>query len=213
MAIPKTREHPPAEEPPSFRARVERLGARICELKAATERQAALFREALREFATHWLREAAKKVAVSQHAVTLGLGETRIAALKREIEERVRGLEDVIAREFAPARALDTQAASSGQVAALIHRRFEEGVRRVLAVLGPLLEKAGYARDEHWVEAEPAEGGRPRFAGALDLPPDLRELMEKIAEAITEQKVAEAKIAYYDKQSEKELAAELWERA
>jgi hypothetical protein len=186
--------------------RVEWLGRRICELKEATTRDLGVFRAALREFAAGWYRETAKRVAVGQSAVTLGLGRHRIHDLKAEIEARILGLEEAIDREFSVDSALEAaRAASSGQVAPVIARRFEDGIRHVLAGLGATLEKYGYARDEHWLD-----GAHRR---PLELPPDLRDRMDQIAEAIAEQKVAEAKIAYYDRQHDREIAADLWENS
>ena len=79
--------------------------------------------------------------------------------------------------------------------------------------MNPILDRAGYARDDSWIEAEPADGARGRYSHAVELPPDLADQIGKVAEAITDMKVAEAKIAYYDRQRDKERAAEAWDNA
>lgn len=215
MGIPKTREGPRdrPEEAQPYPARIEDLGRRICELGQNTERELAAFRQELRDYAATWMRETARKVAVAQNAVTLSLGRAKIGALKRELDDRIVYLDDAIAKEFTIDRYAGVREASSGQVSAVIERRFEDGVRRILAQLGPILERAGYARDEHFVDVDAPEGQRTRHPLQLDLPSALEERISRIAEWITEQKVAEAKIAYYDKQRDKEIAAELWDNS
>ncbi len=196
-----------------YPARVKELVEHIRELKAGIVSGLAVFREALKEFSGQWMREAAKRTAIAQNTRTLALGRGEIAKLKRAIEEHLGGLEPVIGEEFTLEKYGDAAPASSGQVSALVERRFERGIRTVLATLGPVLERAGYVRDEHWVDAEAPEGQRGRYPYVLELPPDLSDLISKVAEAITDVKVAEAKIAYFDKQRDKELAAELWDRS
>ena len=212
---PVKREAPPVERPEDlpYPARIQALGAKITELTGRVDREIGTLREALTQWAQVWMRDVAKKVAIAQNAVTLGLGRPRIGQLKREIDERAAAVPAAVAREFTVARYADVTSASSGQVSAVIERRFEDGIRRILQPLGPVLERAGYHRDEHWVEVEPAEGQRTRYPHVLELPPDLHDLIGRIAEAITDQKVAEAKITYYDKQRDKEIAAELWEQS
>jgi nucleoid-associated protein YgaU len=193
-------------------ATIDGLARRLADLEAQARRDLGTFRAALREFAGPWFRETAKRVAVSQAQATMALGRERIAATKRAIEERIQGLEAAIAKEFTPERYTATNGASSGQVAPLIERRFETGIRRVLSTLFPVLEAAGYARDEHWLEVEPPqEPPRGRYRTPLELPPDIRDLIGKIVEALTEERVVEAKIEYFGKQREKETAARLWE--
>ncbi len=187
------------------------LARRREELRAAARRDLDLFREALREFAAQWIRETARRIAISQPEVTIGLGRERIAALKREVEAAIKGLDREIAREFTPERYADAQGASSGQVPPLLERRFEGGIRRVLALLYPIMKAAGYAPDDRWIEAEPADPARSRYRAPLELSPDIRELIGRIVEAIAEERVVDAKLAYCDRQRQKEAAARLWE--
>jgi hypothetical protein len=157
------------------------------------------------------MRDAARRVAVSQSAVTLGLGRERIAGLKRAIEDRIAGLEAAIAREFVPERYATAEGASSGQVAPLLERRFEAGVRKVLATVYGTLEAHGYRREQPWLDGEADDATRGRLKAHVELPPDLRDLIGRVIESVTEECVVEAKISYFERQHEKEIAAQLWE--
>lgn len=196
-----------------FPAKVRELEAEIRELKARIVTGIAIFREALKEWSGQWMRENAKRVAISQNGRTLALGRGEIARLKRDIDAHIHTLEGPIDEEFTLERYGDAGSASSGQVHTVIERRFEAGIRKVLATLGPVLVRAGYAHDDHFVESEPPEPGRTRYPHSLELPPDLRDHISKVSDAITDVKVTEAKIGYLDKQRDKQLAAELWENS
>ncbi len=204
--------NPVVRSEPSTRLRD--LGVRVCELDRDIEADLVLFRAGLAEFAAGWMREHARRIAVSQNQVTLKLGRKRVAELKGQIDDHIRIVPDLIESEFTLERYGQGIQGSSGQVSAVVARQFEQGVRRVLATVYPVLEDSGYARDEHFLDDEPAGASpRPRFAPPFELPPDLDDLVQRIADRVTDRKVVEAKIAAHEVQSHKVQAARLWDEA
>lgn len=195
--------------------RLDDLGVRILEIDRDIEADLVLFRAGLAEFAGTWMRDNARRVAVSQNPVTLKLGRKRVSELKGQIDDHIRVAPDLIDREFTLERYGQGIQGSSGQVSAVVARGFEQGVRHILATVGPILEDAGYTRDEHFLDYEPpgGPGARPRFAPAFELPPDLDDLVQRIADRVTDRKVIEAKIAAFEVQSHKAQAARLWDEA
>src|SRR5207244_12662619 len=121
-----------------YPARVKELGKQIAELKAHTISRLAIFREALKEFASQWMRDAAKKTAIAQNTHTLTLGRGDLGKLKRAIEDHAAALDGPIAEEFTFEKYGDAASASSGQVSAFVERKFEVGIRKVLATLNPI---------------------------------------------------------------------------
>jgi hypothetical protein len=199
--------------------KVKEVEATIAGAKDVIVTSLGVFRTALRTWATDWMRDRAKRAAIAQNAHTLSLGKGEISRLKQAIEDHAQApLGKAIADEFTPAKYGSARTASSGQVATVLARRFEQGIRGVLATLGPILGRFGYA-EEPLVEEEPREDEAsetdraPRYLPGLELPGELEDLIEKVAEAITDIKVAEAKLECYGRQREKQMAAELWEKA
>jgi hypothetical protein len=194
-----------------FPARVRELEDQIKIHRAALAETLGIFRKAFHDFAKQWMRDNAKRVAIAQNSHTLRLGREEIARLKQSIDDHGEKLRRAIDDEFTAERYGEAEAVSSGQVGQLVGRRFERGMRKVLSTLGPLLERAGYVRDENWIEPDP-DSPRARLAPqSLDLPSELRGILGQVKDHLIDIKVAEAKISYFELQREKEKAAELWE--
>ncbi|RME76675.1 MAG: hypothetical protein D6776_00850 [Planctomycetota bacterium] len=187
----------------SLPADIEALERRRAEAERLAERKLELLREGLKAFAADWVRRTAKETAVAQSEHTLRLGRRGVARLKRRVEELAAELPAHVDGVLRP-EDLDTGEASSGQVPLIIDRRFQRAIRSVLAELFPILARAGYQRSAHWFDAD---------HGQLELPPDLRSLIDEIVEALAEAKVCEAKLRYFDRQSQARAAQRLWEGA
>ncbi|GIW71525.1 MAG: hypothetical protein KatS3mg102_1067 [Planctomycetota bacterium] len=181
---------------------IEALQDRIERAEREAENKLTLFREGLREWAADWVRQTAKAVAVHQTEHTLRLGRRGVQRLKARIAELLAQLPARVEQELTP-EILLTDELSSGQVALVIDRRFEKVLRRLLGALMPLLARAGYSKDRHWLD----EQGE----GRLELPPDLRSLLDELVAALAEAKVCEAKIRYFDRQLQQRAAERLWE--
>ncbi|MFC1706474.1 hypothetical protein ACFL59_06565 [Planctomycetota bacterium] len=196
---------------PSTPQRITELEARIRMLTERIRATVWFFREALQSYAAEWMRKTAKAVAVSQYEHTLKIGRGKLHDAKERVEKHLQTLADRITEEFTIEEYGDAPDVSSGQVNAVISRRFEGGIRSLLATLTPILTKSGYRRDEHLVEGGPTAGNRAGFPVVLDLPPDILEQIQKVADSITEIKIAESKILYFERHREKEVAADLWD--
>lgn len=185
------------------------LEERIAEYAERARDTLGIFRQALLVFAEVWMQDAAKAVAVNQDEHTVALGRQGIRDLKKTVREHAQGLASAIQQEFVPETYAELPGAGSGQVKRMIARRFDQGIRRILSTVYPLLAEHGYRRDDHWMEPDDS---RPCPFG-LELPPDLRDQIARIADALIEVKVCESKIAYYQRQRGKEIASALWDSA
>jgi hypothetical protein len=191
--------------------RVRDFEERIKVHRAALAETLGIFRKVFHEFARGWIRDHAKRIAVAQNAHTLEMKRDEIARLKEAVEEHGASLRRAIDEEFTAARYGEAESVSSGQIGQLVRRRFEGGMRKVLATIGPVLERAGYVRDENWIEPDP-DSPRARFAPqTIELPAELHRILGQVKDCLIDIKVAEAKISYFEQQREKEKAAELWE--
>lgn len=201
------------KDPPRLLAsdpdKIPELESQIAGYRADAEAALARFRDALPAFAGAWMREAAKAVAVAQDEHTVTLGREGIRRLKESIKVHARALPGPVAEQLAPEAYLDTGDASSGQVRRLIGRRFDQGIRRVLATVYPLLEEHGFQRDGHWMDPDPE--ARAAYPVSLDLGADLQGHLASIIEALTQIKVCESKIVYYKRQRGRDIASELWD--
>jgi hypothetical protein len=186
-----------ASLPKSF----EELEKRVSASERRAERKLELFREGLKAYAARWAQDTAKQVAVSQNEHTLRMGRRGVHTLKQRIEELATTFPRRIDREFTH-EYLQTGDVSSGQVPLLIDRKFQHGIRSLLGELFPLISRAGYQRDRHWFDAD---------SGSLELPADLRMLLDEMVEALAETKVCQAKMRYFDQQSRKQAAERLWD--
>lgn len=188
--------------------KIPELEEKIAELRAAARSTLTVFRQAMLEFAETWMQDAAKQVAVTQDEHTVTLGRQGIRDLKRAVRDHARSLEPAIAKEFLPEVYAALDEAGTGQVKRVLGRRFDQGMRRILQTVYPLLLEHGYERDDHWIDD--GESGKG-FSVAIELQPDIRDHIRRIAEAIMEIKVCESKILYYKRQRSKEIATALWD--
>lgn len=187
------------QSPVPYPERVRGVEDHIATTRGAIRGGLEAFRAALHPFAADCLRDAAKRVAIAQNAHTLALGRGELSRLKGAIEEYAQDpLPRAIEQEFTVERYGEASGASSGQVATIIPRRFDDGIRKLLLGIGPILERFGFGKDD-------------AALSALELPDDLKGLIAEVVDAITDIKVAEAKLQCFERQREKELAAELWE--
>lgn len=177
------------------------LEGQIDDIRASIQKTLGLFCEALTDYVKAWMLEAAKLIAVQQDAHTVKIGRKQIKKIKETLRDHAKALRPAIEKEFLSPRYKELPDASTGQVRHLLLRRFDKGIKELLDTMKPVIEPFGYRLDEHWMERAPR----------VELPPDLREQIAKIADAITEIKVLETKITYYQRQRGKELAAELWD--
>jgi hypothetical protein len=209
----------PAEAVPQ---KVRDVEAQIAAGRRTIAATLALFRGSLREWAIEWARAHSKRVAIAQNAHTLSLGRGEIARLKKEVDEHATGpLADAIEKEFTPERYGDAGAASSGQVATVVKRRFETGIRTLCGTLAPVLAGFGYAPEPLAEDEgrpaprhdEAAEDDRPRYGRQIELSPDLEDMIAQVADAIADVKVAGAKLELFARQGEREKAAKLWENS
>jgi hypothetical protein len=188
-------------DPEKFEARKARVIADVADL-----------REALKEWLPQKVRDVAKEIAVAQTDVTLALAKEKMTALKRAIDEYCSGCGPSIDDEFTVLRFADVRDVSSGQIAALLERRIDAGLRRLLAGLNPILQKHGYRKDHLFFE-----GADVRVPGLLDrrpeVPADVLNLLRDIAETLIELKSDEAKVAVLDRRRARKLAEEMWENA
>ncbi len=212
----------------SHERRLHDVRTQLLELDRTIEDALGAFRRAVVEYAAGWLRETAKKVAVSQNDVTLQLGRDGIVKTKQRIDDLVKTLPNEAAKEFTLERfGSGTFAASSGQVSVLVERRFDEAIRRLLAPIGAVMEAAGYQKTGPLLvdvgeaslagaaslgAAKPRPGARPPVA-PLELTPPLAAQVAKVAEAVTDAKVCDAKVGALELEFEKDKAADLWDRA
>jgi len=192
--------------------KIQDLETRIREFREKIRSTIWLFREVFESYAAAWIDRTAKAVAVGHHEHTLKLGQVKIKALKAALQDHKATLADRILKEFDIEQYAEAKGVSSGQVHAIISRRFEEGIRRILATIGKVLHDYGYVRDEHLADPDAAIAARVAFPVILDLPPDLQELIQRVSDSITDIKVAESKILYFERQREKEVASDLWDQ-
>lgn len=120
--------------------------ARIAERRTRVISDLSEFRNALLEWLPQRIRDSAKEIAIAQTDVTLRLPKEKMAALKASIDDIIAALEVEIETEFTPLKIVDTREVSSGQIASLLDKRVDEGIRRLLFMLTPVLEKAGYKK-------------------------------------------------------------------
>jgi hypothetical protein len=174
------------------------------------------FRSALENFASDWIRESAKKTAISEDHITLSLGEEKLTELKEKIEAYVDSLGDTIYHEFSRHKYFDAEDASSGMVQLVLEKEFEEGIRYILGGLGPIMSAYNYRSCEGWAtegsdKSASKARSRHRYPYSLDPPIVLDKLMGDVIHLVTENKVISAKIGYFKKQAEKDRARNLWD--
>jgi len=183
--------------------------ARIAERRTRVISDLSEFRNALLEWLPQRIRDSAKEIAIAQTDVTLRLPKEKMAALKASIDDIIAALEVEIETEFTPLKIVDTREVSSGQIASLLDKRVDEGIRRLLFMLTPVLEKAGYKKDHLFFEKERA--GTGLLERRVELPGDLLNILRDIVDTLIELKTDEAKMGVLDRKKARKLAEDMWE--
>jgi hypothetical protein len=189
---------------------IRALTERIREDRAGIITKLSILREGLKEFFPLWLRERARLVAVAQEDHTIRMGRDGIGKMKRMVEDHIKTFADAIDEEFSVENYGDADC-SSGQVAGVMKRRFEHGMRTILSDANRIFRAAGYKKDDTFLEPELPDPTGDRPSAPLELPPDIEDLIQEIDDRIVDIKVLEAKIIYFDREREKVIAAELWD--